>query len=225
VRATHAGLAGLLLLVPAMVLGQALDSIALPQVAGMDVYHANKTLKRLGMIVRFEQVELDTQATPVFLVASQTPESGAVLRPGDTVTLRVNCPGMLRYWNAWVVPLLGDFANAVGFYRVQLPPRPVRVAAAEYPDELRPVSFTGDAVVDALVDFDGSVLAARVTSSSGHREADSAACVAALGATFLPADDHGAPVRVWFPMPFHWQFKEDELPVGGPKGGEETTEP
>ena len=162
--------------------GAAADSLSVPGLVGQDIYHAHRALRKLGLVSRFEQVETDTAAVPLFFVASQSPDSGAVALPGDTVTLRFNHPGMLRYWNASVIPLIGDFGNTVSFYKVQKPPQPIAVEPAGYPLELKQYSFSGNADVEALVDFDGAVLAARVVRSSGYEAADSSACASALRA-------------------------------------------
>lgn len=194
------------------------DSLAVPRLVGQDVYHAYRMLRKLGLGLRFEQVEVDTAIVPIFFVAAQAPDSGTEARPGDTVVLRFNHPGMLRYWNASVIPLLGDFENAVSFYRAQKPPRPIALEPAGYPAELKQYSFSGAADVEALVDFDGAVLATRIVRSSGYAAADSSACAAALRGSFVPAEHYGQPVRVWFPLPYRFQFKEDRaLPGSGPR--------
>ncbi len=203
----------------------AADSLSVPGLIGQDIYHAHRSLKRLGLVTRFEQVEADTAQVPLFFVASQAPDSGAVAQPGDTVVLRFNHPGMLRYWNASVIPFMGDFDNTVSFYKVQKPPQPVKLGPAGYPVELKQYTFTGDAEVEALVDFDGAVLAARVVKTSGYEAADSSACVAALDATFSPAEHYGQPVRVWFPLPYHFQFKEDKGTPSPVKQGPAESEP
>jgi TonB family protein len=192
----------------------AADSLAVPKVTGLSMYRAYRVLKKLGLVSRFDKVELDTAKVPLFFVAGQAPDSGAAAKPGDTVLVRFNHPGMLVCWNPAFAPMLGDFDNLVSFYKVQKPPEPIKAEPAGYPDELRKYVFSGDAEVEALVDFDGGVLAARVVKSSGHVEADSAACDAALRASFSPAEDRGQPVRVWFPLPYHWQFKEDKAAPG-----------
>jgi TonB family protein len=196
----------------------AADSLFVPGLVGQDIYHAHRALRKLGLVSRFEQVEIDTATAPLFFVASLSPDSGAVVHPGDTVTLRFNHPGMLRYWNASVIPVLGDFENTVSFYKVQKPPQPIAMEPAGYPLELKQYSFSGSADVEALVDFDGAVLAARVVRSFGYGAADSSACASALRASFSPAEHYGQPVRVWFPLPYHFQFKEDKaLPSPEPK--------
>jgi len=193
------------------------DSLSVPALVGKDVYHAHRALRRLGLVSRFEQVEVDTSRVPLFVVASQEPESDAMAKAGDTIVLRFNHPGMLQYWNPSVIPLLGDFEDAVSFYKVQKPPQPIVVRPAAYPAELKKYSFSGIAYVEALVDFDGAVLAARIAGTSGYQAADSAACATALRASFSPAENYGRQVRVWFPMPYHFRFKEDDaLPVPEP---------
>ena len=150
----------------------AADSLFVPNLVGQDIYHAHRALRKLGLVSRFEQVKADTAKVPLFFVASQAPDSGAAANPGDTVVLRFNHPGMLRYWNASVIPLMGDFENTVSFYKVQKPPQPIRMEPAGYPVELKQYTFSGTADVEALVDFDGAVLAARVVRSSGYAAAD-----------------------------------------------------
>jgi TonB family protein len=205
--------------------GAAADSLFVPKLVGQDIYHAHRALKKLGLVSRFEQVETDTALASIFLVTSQAPDSGTAAKAGDTVVLRFNHPGMLRYWNASVIPLLGDFENTVSFYKVQKPPQPVTLKPADYPVELKQYSFTGAAGVEALVDFDGTVIAARVVSSSGYAAADSSACAAALTSSFAPAEHNGQPTRVWFPLPYHFQFKEDKSLPSSAKQTRDPTEP
>ena len=203
----------------------AADSLAVPNLVGQDIYHAHRALKRLGLVSRFEQVATDTALASMFLVTSQTPDSGATARAGDTVTLRFNHPGMLRYWNPSVIPFMGDFENAVSFYKVQKPPHPISVEPAGYPPDLKQYNFSGEVDVEALVDFDGAVLAVRVVRSSGYAAADSSACEAALHGSFAPAEHYGQPVRVWFPLPYRFQFKEDKGLPSPEKQKQDVTEP
>jgi TonB family protein len=205
--------------------GAMAEELSVPNLGAVDIYRAHRALRRLGLLSRFEQVEIATDSVPLFFVASQAPESGSVVQSGDTVALRFNHPGMLRYWNASVIPLMGDFGNTVGFYKVQKPPQPIRVEPADYPPELKRYAFSGGTDVEALVDFDGAVLAVRVVQSSGYGAADSSACEAALHGSFAPAEHHGQPVRVWFPLPYRFRFKEDRGLPGPVKQGPEPVEP
>ncbi len=184
------------------------SGVAVPQLVGLDVYEAHRVLRRLGLRAAFQPVSADTTGPTEFHVIGQKPDSGAALNFGDSVLVRFSSSRMLRYWNPAVVPLLGDFGNTVDFYKVQQPPKPLKVVQAEYPLELMKYNFSGECEVEALVDFDGSVLAARVTKPSGYQEADSSACDAALKASFTPAEHYEAPVRVWFPLPFKFRYKD-----------------
>jgi len=198
--------------------GAAADSLTVPTLVGQDIYHAHRALRKLGLVSRFEQVEVDTAKVPLFFAAAQAPDSGVRVQTGDTVVLRFSHPGMLRYWNPSVIPLLGDFENTVSFYKVQKPPQPIALEPAGYPEALKQCSFSGVADAEALVDFDGGVLAARIVRSSGYAAADSSACASALRGSFAPAEHYGQPVRVWFPLPYHFQNKEDRvLPSSTPK--------
>ena len=214
-----------LFILVAVASASAADSLSVPALVGQDVYHAHRALKKLGLVSQFEQVDVDTAKVSLFVVASQDPDSGGRVQAGDTVVLRFNHPGMLCYWNRSVIPLLGDFENTVGFYKVQKPPQPIAVEPAGYPDELKKYNFTGAADAEALVDFDGAVLAMRIVRSSGYAVADSAACAAGLHSSFAPAEQYGQPVRVWFPLPYHFQFKEDKTLPSSVKQIRDPTEP
>jgi TonB family protein len=221
----HRDVTALLLLALLATSGAAADTLALPHLVGQDIYHAHRALRKLGLVSQFEQVEVDTTQASLFVVTSQSPDSGAMVRAGDTVVLRFNHPGMLRYWNRSVIPLLGDFENTVGFYKVQKPPQPIALEPAGYPAELKQYNFSGTAGTEVLVDFDGTVLAARIVRSSGYAAADSSACASALRSSFAPAEHYGRPVRVWFPLPFHFQFKEDKTLPSSVRQTRDPTEP
>jgi len=214
-----------LLVVALVSVSAAADSLMVPTLVGQDIYHAHRALKKLGLVSQFEQVEVDTAKVPLFVVASQAPDSGGRVQAGDTVVLRFNHPGMLRFWNRSVIPLLGDFENTVSFYKVQKPPQPIVLEPAGYPEALKQCTFTGSADVEALVDFDGAVLAVRIVRSSNYAEADSSACETALRSSFSPAENYGEPVRVWFPLPYHFQFKEEKTLPNSVKQVRDPTEP
>ena len=205
--------------------GAAPDSLSVPGLVGQDIYRAHRALRKLGLVSRFEQVEDDTVKVPLFFVASQAPDSGIGVQTGDTVVLRFNHPGMLRYWNASLIPLLGDFENTVSFYKVRKPPQPIAWEPAGYPEALKHYSFSGTSDVEALVDSDGGVLAARIVRSSGYAAADSSACATALRGSFAPAEHFGQPVRVWFPLSYRFQFKEDRSLPGSVRPGRDPEPP
>jgi len=214
-----------LFILVAVASASAADSLSVPALVGQDVYHAHRALKKLGLVSQFEQVEVDTAKVPLFVVASQDPDSGGRVQAGDTVVLRFNHPRMLCYWNRSVIPLLGDFDNTVSFYKLQKPPQPIALEPAGYPEALKQYSFSGTADAEALVDLDGAVLAARIVRSSGYAAADSSACATALRSSFAPAEQYGQPVRVWFPLPYHFQYKEDKTLPGSVKQTRDPTEP
>ncbi|MBN2537702.1 TonB family protein [candidate division WOR-3 bacterium] len=196
---------------------QEADTLVMPDFVGQALYPAARTLRGMGLEISYAQVAADSSDSARFRVAGQDPAAGTALEAGQAVTLQFNCVGELRYWGEWAVRMLGDFENTAGFYSVEKPPEPVRFVGAGYPAELRKYDFSGDALVEALVDFDGSVLAAWVRESSGYPAADSAALDAALQASFSPASHYGEPKRVWFPLPFHWEFDEGpQLPSTDP---------
>jgi len=196
------------------------DTLVMPALVGEALYPASRMLRKMGLETTFEQVfEVETKDSVEvreFTVIEQLPEPGAALESGQAAMLSYYCPGELMYWDDWVVPFLGDFDNEAGFYRVEKPPEPIRFVGAGYPPELKAFDFSGSARIDALVDFDGSVLASKVVESSGYEQADSAALDAALQASFAPASHYGEPKRVWFPLPFTWEYDEGpQLPESG----------
>ena len=188
----------------------------MPDLVGQALYPASRAARALGVPVRYVPVSVDTAELAEFHVAGQAPAPGDPISPDSEVVLEFNSPHTLRYWEDWVLPLLGDFRMQVSFYRVQRPPEPISLVSAGYPPELYKYRFSGSCRVEALVDLDGSVLAARLVEPSGLPEADSAALDAALRGRFHPAEHYEMPVRVWFPLPYRFEFKELQEPT--PKG-------
>lgn len=205
--------------------GQDAGPVLMLDLVGQALYPASREVRGLGAPVRYEQVAVDTAEVPEFHVAGQSPAPGSAVHPESTVVIRFNCPGMLRYWEEWALPLLGDFRMQVGFYRVQRPPEVITLVSAGYPAELYRYGFSGRSLVEALVDLDGSVLAAKVVESAGLSVADSAALDAAMQARFHPAEHYEAPVRVWFPLPYQFEFKELVEPAPKGPGQDPTLEP
>ena len=68
----------------------------------------------------------------------------------------------------------------------------------------RTAGIEGQAVVEALVDVDGSVADARILKSSGNTSLDQAAVDAALRSKFSPAKQRDKAVRVWVSIPFRF---------------------
>ncbi len=212
VRIGLAGWVGAALLLAAYATGSEAVSPQMPWVVGQDLYSAYKTLRKLGVSVRYEQVSGDTSAAAQFTVAAQVPDSGKPVVAGEEVVLRFNCSKMLYYLDDFALPLLGDFRHQVSLYRATRPPEPITQPAAVYPEALLEHVFNGEVRVEAFIDYDGTVLASRLLESSGYREADSAALVAAMQAVFSPARYGDNPVRVWFPLQYRFVYQAGNSP-------------
>jgi TonB family protein len=196
----------------------------MPMCVGFDLQSGTRPLRRAGLAVRYVQVEAETAAARQFFIVGQRPDSGAAVAAGDSVEVRFNCTGLLRYWHDWAVPLLGDFRNNVDVLNATKRPEQIVAPQAAYPRALAANEFSGSAEVAALVDFDGSVLAARVTRSAGFAAADSEACNAALKSSFSPGENRGEPCRVWMRLPYSWQYSEyRELKSSKPGQGYDAT--
>jgi protein TonB len=72
---------------------------------------------------------------------------------------------------------------------------------------VRDAGIEGTAVVEALLDLDGSVMDARVLKSSGNQSLDASAIEAALKAKFTPAKQRDKAVRVWISIPYRFTLK------------------
>jgi protein TonB len=92
----------------------------------------------------------------------------------------------------------------VPFWRVEVKPTPVNVPTPVYPDLARNAGIEGQAVVQALVDTDGSVIDAKILKSSGNTSLDNEAVQAAMRATFTPAKQRDQAVRVWVSIPYRF---------------------
>jgi protein TonB len=90
----------------------------------------------------------------------------------------------------------------VPYYKADVKPDPVLIPVAEYPSSARAAGIRGHAVVEALVDADGTVADTRVLKSSGSAILDQAAMDAARRAKFSPAQFQGEPARVWVSIPY-----------------------
>jgi protein TonB len=95
----------------------------------------------------------------------------------------------------------------VPFWRVEVKPTPVNVPTPVYPDLARNAGIEGQAVVQALVDTDGSVIDAKILKSSGNTSLDNEAVQAAMRATFTPAKQRDQAVRVWVSIPYRFTLE------------------
>ena len=96
------------------------------------------------------------------------------------------------------------YPPTVPFYKVEVKPTPISVPVPVYPEAVRTAGIEGSAVVEALLDLDGSVMDARVLKSSGNQQLDEAAIEAAKIAKFTPAKQRDKPVRVWISIPYRF---------------------
>jgi protein TonB len=92
----------------------------------------------------------------------------------------------------------------VPFWKVEVKPKPVKIPVPNYPEMARTAGIEGQAVVEALVDVDGTVADARILKSAGNTALDQAAVEAAMRATFTPAKQRDQAVRVWVSIPFRF---------------------
>jgi len=214
------------------------DSVSVPGVVGLDVYAASKLLTRAGLepvftAVLVESLGHDTSSAdgngscpaPEFFVKAQTPDSGKMVVSGASVAVQFTTMHELRYWDNWVVPLLGDFKHQVSLFKATRTPEVISMQSPGYPDELLKYKYSGVVGVEVFIDFDASPLAARIVQSTGYPEADSSALVAAMQGMFSPAEYNGQPVRVWVPASLAFQYQDMEGVPGirdieKPSGGE-----
>ncbi|MCX6844643.1 MAG: energy transducer TonB [candidate division WOR-3 bacterium] len=95
----------------------------------------------------------------------------------------------------------------VPFWKVEVKPQPINIPVPTYPDMARTAGIEGQAVVEALVDVDGSVADARILKPSGNASLDQAAVDAAMRSKFSPAMQRDKAVRVWVSIPFRFTLK------------------
>jgi protein TonB len=92
----------------------------------------------------------------------------------------------------------------VPFWKVEVKPQPINIPVPTYPDMARTAGIEGQAVVEALVDTDGTVAKARILKPSGNASLDQAAVDAAMRSRFYPAKQRDKAVRVWVSIPFRF---------------------
>jgi protein TonB len=92
----------------------------------------------------------------------------------------------------------------VPFWKVEVKPQPVNIPVPAYPEMARQAGIEGQAVVEALVDVDGSVIDAKILKSSGNQSLDASAVGAAMKSKFTPAKQRDKAVRVWVSIPFRF---------------------
>jgi TonB family protein len=99
------------------------------------------------------------------------------------------------------------YPPTVPFFKVEVKPKPINTPMPVYPEMVRSAGIEGTAVVEALLDLDGSVMDARILKSSTNQMLDAAAIEASLRAKFTPAKQRDKPVRVWISIPYRFTLK------------------
>ncbi len=92
--------------------------------------------------------------------------------------------------------------------KVEVKPQPINIPVPTYPEMARTAGIEGQAVVEALVDVNGSVADARILKPSGNASLDQAAVDAAMRSKFSPARQRDKAVRVWVSIPFRFTLND-----------------
>ena len=101
---------------------------------------------------------------------------------------------------------MGPDIEVVPYYKVEVKPKPIHIPKPKYPDLARRAGIEGQTVVKALVDVNGSIMAAQILKSSGNQMLDEAALAAARKAKFTPAKQRDRFVRVWVSIPIRFKL-------------------
>jgi protein TonB len=100
----------------------------------------------------------------------------------------------------------GPEIEIVPYYKVEVKPQPINIPLPQYPELARQAGIEGQAVVKALVDVDGSIMAVQILKSSGNQMLDEAALAAARKSKFTPAKQRDKFVRVWVSIPIRFKL-------------------
>jgi protein TonB len=100
----------------------------------------------------------------------------------------------------------GPDIEIVPYYKVEVKPQPIAIPKPAYPPLAQQAGIEGQAVVKALVDIDGTIREVQILKSSGNQMLDEAALAAAKRATFTPAKQRDAFVRVWVSIPMRFRL-------------------
>jgi protein TonB len=93
------------------------------------------------------------------------------------------------------------------YWKVQVPPKPVKTPAPHYPPLALQAGIEGTCVITAVIDTLGTVVNVEVFMSSGNGLLDEAALQVFRTYTFTPAVQHDRPVSVWIRMPVTFRLK------------------
>jgi TonB family protein len=139
------------------------------------------------------------------LEAVQAAEFKPARHEDKPVRVWVMIPIRFTLTNAEVSKSTEKDESIIAYHIVEVKPRPINIPTPEYPEIARKNGIEGRTVVRALIDFDGSISATEIFSSSGDESLDNAAVSAVRQSMFEPASHDGKPVKVWVSIPI--QFK------------------
>lgn len=101
----------------------------------------------------------------------------------------------------------GPEIEAIPYAKVEVKPKPIFIPKPDYPELAKKAGIEGKAVVEAIVDVDGSVMDAKIFKSSGNPMLDESALAAARKAKFTPAKQRDIFVRVRVNIPFEFKLQ------------------
>ncbi len=101
----------------------------------------------------------------------------------------------------------GPEIEIIPYAKVEVKPKPISIPKPDYPELARKAGIEGKAIVEAIIDTDGSVLEAKIFKSSGNPMLDEAAVAAARRSRFTPAKQRDMFVRVRVNIPFDFKLQ------------------
>src|SRR4030042_4888418 len=94
------------------------------------------------------------------------------------------------------------------YNEVDTKPTPINLVEPAYPESAKNEGVQGQTIVKALIEADGSIETAEISSSSGNELLDNAALTAVLVSSFKPAPHKGQSVKVWVNIPIKFILKD-----------------
>jgi len=101
----------------------------------------------------------------------------------------------------------GPQVEAIPFFRVEVKPKPIYTPPPKYPEAARSMDIEGKVVIQAVVDFDGSIISPKLIKSSGSELLDRAALAAVVKYRFTPGRQRDKTVRVRVRIPIVFKLK------------------
>jgi len=170
--------------------------LVLPKEFVVEAYKLKKSIESITETLPPTLTELEKPAEPTKPTAVPVAAASEAEVTATTIDA-TNVVEVVRRTDETDIPV-------VPFWKVEVKPKPINIPVPTYPDMARTAGIEGSAVVEALVDVDGSVADARILKPSGNASLDQAAVDAAMRAKFSPAMQRDKPVRVWVSIPFRF---------------------